>query len=161
MAESTSFQERRSLARLHSSGAAILPSLLLCDFGNLEAEVRKLEAAQVPALHLDVMDGHFVPNLSYGLPLVEAIRGLTELPLDVHLMISNPEQMAEKYVAAGADSVTVHIEACDQPRSLLDRLRAAGVKVIEVASVFADHPLGHWWALWTALLARKLGDRRE
>jgi ribulose-phosphate 3-epimerase len=104
----------------------ILPSLLLCDFGNLEREVRRLEAAGMKGLHLDVMDGHFVPNLTYGLPLVEALRRLTDLPLDVHLMIDNPERYVDDFRDAGADSMTVHIEATSEPGALLAHIRSVG-----------------------------------
>jgi ribulose-phosphate 3-epimerase len=83
---------RHRLARLREAAPVVLPSLLLCDFGNLEREIRTLEAAGVRALHLDVMDGHFVPNLTYGMPIVEACRRLTDLPIDVHLMISEPHK---------------------------------------------------------------------
>ncbi len=77
---------------LRDEPAVILPSFLLCDFGNLQREIERLEEAGVKALHLDVMDGHFVPNLSYGMPIVAAVRKLTDLPVDVHLMISAPEK---------------------------------------------------------------------
>jgi ribulose-phosphate 3-epimerase len=100
--------------------------MLLCDFGNLAQEVQRLKDAGAPALHLDVMDGHFVPNLTYGLSLVEAFRQLTDLPLDVHLMISNPEAYLERYVQAGADSLTIHIEAVPQPAPLLQHIRSLG-----------------------------------
>ncbi|MGI9430162.1 MAG: ribulose-phosphate 3-epimerase [Bythopirellula sp.] len=114
------------LAELRAAAPTVLPSLLLCDFGNLEAEIRAVEAAGVSALHLDVMDGHFVPNLTYGLTLVSTIRRLTELPLDVHLMISNPADYLGKYVGAGADLVTIHAEAVDDPRPLLEEIRSLG-----------------------------------
>ena len=91
----------------------ILPSLLLCDFGDLSGELARLEQAGVRALHLDVMDGVFVPNLSYGIPVVQGIHAHTDLPLDVHLMISQPQQYLEAFCEAGADSLTVHVEACD------------------------------------------------
>ena len=117
---------REKVSALKSAAPLILPSLLLCDFGNLSGEVRALEDAGVPALHLDVMDGHFVPNLSYGLTIVEAIRRVTELPLDVHLMISNPEAFVRRYHAAGADAITVHVEATDAPRELLAEIRGTG-----------------------------------
>jgi ribulose-phosphate 3-epimerase len=100
--------------------------MLLCDFGNLQREITRLTEAGVQALHLDVMDGHFVPNLTYGLTMVEAFRALTDLPLDVHLMISNPEAYIQRYVEAGADSLTVHIEAVPQPGPLLERIRGTG-----------------------------------
>lgn len=107
-------------------GCVILPSMLLCDFGNLEREVQKLEEAGVPALHLDVMDGHFVPNLTYGLPLVRAFRRLTDLPLDVHLMIERPEKWIEAFRDAGADSMTVHVEATEDPAGILRQIRSVG-----------------------------------
>ncbi|MBS0210944.1 MAG: ribulose-phosphate 3-epimerase [Planctomycetes bacterium] len=115
-----------TIAHLRGSIPAVLPSLLMCDFGQLANEVRRIEAAGVPGLHLDVMDGHFVPNLSYGLPLVEAFRRMTTLPLDVHLMISNPAQYIERYREAGADSMTIHVEAVHDPRPLLREIRAIG-----------------------------------
>ena len=85
-----------------------------------------MEAAGVRGLHLDVMDGHFVPNLSYGLTMVEAVRRLTELPLDVHLMISNPEEYLGRYVDAGADLLTIHSETVDDPQPLLEEIRSLG-----------------------------------
>lgn len=100
--------------------------MLMCDFGDLRGEVRKLEAAGVPALHLDVMDGHFVNNLTYGLPLVETFRRLTTLPLDVHVMIANPAAFAASYVEAGADAVTFHIETPDDAARVLSQIKAAG-----------------------------------
>jgi ribulose-phosphate 3-epimerase len=113
-------------AELRASVPGILPSLLACDFAHLEREVRTVEAAGVPALHLDVMDGHFVPNLSIGVPIVEAVRRITELPLDVHLMISDPARYIEAFRKAGADSMTIHIEAVPDPRPVLDRIRDLG-----------------------------------
>jgi len=104
----------------------VLPSMLLCDFGHLAKEIEAVEAAGAQALHLDVMDGHFVPNMTYGLTMVEAMRKLTTLPLDVHLMISNPEQYVERYVEAGSDVVTIHAEAHDEPRRVLEKIRDAG-----------------------------------
>lgn len=114
---------RQHLASLRESAPVVLPSLLLCDFGNLEREVRQLEAAGVAALHLDVMDGHFVPNLTYGMPIVEAARRLTDLPLDVHLMIEQPQEFVQHFVDAGADIITFHVEAVDDPRPVLTQIR--------------------------------------
>jgi len=99
----------------------------LCDFGNLQQEVRRLENAGVRGLHLDVMDGHFVPNLTYGLPIVEALRRVTDLPLDVHLMIANPGQYLRQFVEAGADVLTIHAEAVADPRPVLQEIRELGV----------------------------------
>jgi ribulose-phosphate 3-epimerase len=104
----------------------ILPSLLLCDFGNLQQEVNRLAAAGITALHLDVMDGNFVPNLTYGMPIVEAVNRVTELPLDVHLMINDPGQFVPAFVDAGADIVTIHREAMDDPRPLLRKIHDLG-----------------------------------
>ncbi len=118
---------RPVLDQLRRAAPGILPSLLLCDFGNLAAEVRRLEEASVPALHLDVMDGHFVPNLTYGMPIVAAIRKLTKLPLDVHLMITNPDRYVESFAAAGADLLTVHVEALENPPATAQRIRNAGL----------------------------------
>lgn len=117
---------RDRLSQWQAEAPIILPSLLLCDFGNLEREVRRLEASQVGGLHLDVMDGHFVPNLTYGLPVVRALRTLTQLPLDVHLMISNPGEFVEDYFEAGADVITIHVEAVENPLPLLARIRGLG-----------------------------------
>lgn len=127
-----------SIENLRHASPAILPSLLLCDFGNLEREIRQLEEAGVPGLHLDVMDGHFVPNLTYGMPVVEAIRGLTELPLDVHLMVSAPERLLDAFVSAGSDVLTVHIEAFDSAERAAETLRS--IKRLGVSSGIALNP---------------------
>src|SRR3990172_2285559 len=100
---------RERFARLRGAVPAVVPSLLLCDFAHLADEIHKLEDAGVHAFHLDVMDGHFVPNLTYGLPIVEAVRRQTELPIETHLMISNPARYLDQFVAAGADAVTFHV----------------------------------------------------
>jgi ribulose-phosphate 3-epimerase len=113
-------------AHLRAASPGILPSLLACDFAHLEQEVHRVEAAEVPALHLDVMDGHFVPNLSIGVPIIEAVRRITDLPLDVHLMISDPAKYIEAFRKAGADSITIHVEAVADPRPVLDRIRELG-----------------------------------
>ena len=104
----------------------VLPSILQCDFGNLQREIGRLEEAGAVALHLDVMDGQFVPNLSFGLPVVEAIRRMTDLPLDVHLMILTPERYLKRFYEAGADLLTIHAEAVDDPRPLLRTIRELG-----------------------------------
>ena len=104
----------------------IAPSMLKCDFGNLHREVELLESAGAELLHLDVMDGHFVPNLSYGPVLIERLRELTSLPFDAHLMISEPDRYLDDYLAAGCDAITFHIEAVPEPAPLLRRIRDAG-----------------------------------
>ncbi len=113
--------------QLKHSAPVILPSFLQCHFGNLQQEVESLVAAGMQGLHLDVMDGHFVPNLTYGMPIVAGLDRLTDLPLDVHLMISNPEQYLDAFVAAGADCITVHVEATSDPAGLLEQIRSHGV----------------------------------
>ncbi len=97
--------------------------MLKCDFGNLHREVSLLEGSGAKVLHLDVMDGHFVPNLTYGPVVIERMRALTDLPLDAHLMISRPDQFLADYLKAGCDAITVHIEAVPQPAALLERIR--------------------------------------
>ncbi len=102
------------------------PSLLAADFGHLAREVHRLEEAGARYLHLDIMDGHFVPNLSFGIPVVEAVRRLTPLPLDVHLMIANPQQHLARFREAGADYLTIHIEVAPNPTELLHEIHRLG-----------------------------------
>ncbi|MGD9719829.1 MAG: ribulose-phosphate 3-epimerase [Pirellulales bacterium] len=117
---------RAQFAALRAYAPVVVPSLLLCDFAHLADEIHRLEEAGVHSFHLDVMDGHFVPNLTYGLPIVEAVRRETDLPIETHLMISNPQQFIEQFVQAGADAVTFHYEAVDDPRPVLRQLRSLG-----------------------------------
>lgn len=114
------------IAQLVEASPAVLPSLLLCDFGNLAAEVERLEDAGVAALHLDVMDGVFVPNFTYGMTIVSALRKLTDMTLDVHLMMVNPEKYVDAFVEAGSDIVTIHAEAVDDAVPVLKRIRDLG-----------------------------------
>jgi len=117
---------RDCITRLKEISPAVLPSLLLCDFGNLESEIEKLESAGVAALHLDVMDGVFVPNFTYGMTIVHALRKLTDLPLDVHLMMVHPEKYIAQFYEAGADIITIHAEAVDDPVPVLKSIRELG-----------------------------------
>lgn len=110
--------------------AKIAPSILSADFVNLERDIRALADNGADLVHVDVMDGIFVPNISIGIPVVAAIRKITDLPLDVHLMIDRPIRYVEEFVKAGADFVTIHIEA-DQPQNTLaalDRIHELGCK---------------------------------
>ncbi len=102
----------------------IAPSLLSADFANLAEEARRVSDADW--LHVDVMDAHFVPNLTLGLPVVRALQAVSPIPLDCHLMIEHPERWAPGYAEAGVRNVTVHAEACSDPRALARDLRAAG-----------------------------------
>jgi ribulose-phosphate 3-epimerase len=105
----------------------IVPSVLAADFGCLAAEVAQVEAAGVQMIQFDIMDGHFVPNLSFGPPIVAALRPHTTLAFDVHLMISEPQQYLEAFVRAGADHLTFHIETVARPLDLVEDLHKAGV----------------------------------
>ncbi len=104
----------------------IAPSLLSADFGRLAEEVRKVEEAGADWLHVDVMDGHFVPNLTIGLPVVAALKKVARRPLDVHIMISNPLDYARRYVEAGAAGLTFHVEATSEPGKVIDAIVGAG-----------------------------------
>jgi ribulose-phosphate 3-epimerase len=104
----------------------IVPSILSADFARLAEEIGRVERGGARMLHLDVMDGHFVPNLTIGPPVVESIRKATRLHLDVHLMIEEPERYVEEFVKAGANSVSVHYEACRHLDGVLEMIRRAG-----------------------------------
>ena len=110
--------------------AKIAPSILSADFANLERDIHNIEEMGADWVHVDVMDGIFVPNISIGIPVVKALRPVTDLPLDVHLMIDRPIRYIEEFVKAGADWLTIHIEA-DQPQNTLaalDKIRQLGCK---------------------------------
>ncbi|HMR48196.1 MAG TPA: ribulose-phosphate 3-epimerase [Arachnia sp.] len=104
----------------------ITPSILNADFADLKGEIARIPSADM--IHVDVMDNHFVPNLTLGLPVVEAIRKATAQPLDIHLMIADPDRWAPAYAEAGAESVTFHVEAAGAPIRLARELRARGAK---------------------------------
>jgi ribulose-phosphate 3-epimerase len=111
------------------SRVLIAPSILSADFGNLERDVRLAEAAGADWIHVDVMDGHFVPNLTIGPDVTRGLRKATRLPLDVHLMIEEPHKLIPAFVDAGADRITVHQEACPHLHRTLSQIREAGVGV--------------------------------
>ena len=110
--------------------AKIAPSILSADFANLERDIHNIEQMGADWVHVDVMDGIFVPNISIGIPVVKALRPVTDLPLDVHLMIDRPIRYVEEFIKAGADWLTIHIEA-DQPQNTLaalDKIHELGCK---------------------------------
>lgn len=107
----------------------IAPSILTADLGNLAAEIRRVSDAGADYVHLDVMDGRFVPNISIGLPVVESVRQVTTLPLDVHLMIVEPEQYIGRFAEAGADLITIQVEACRHVHRTLQQIRELGCQV--------------------------------
>jgi ribulose-phosphate 3-epimerase len=111
-----------------SSRVLIAPSVLSADFARLGEEVRAVDAAGADFIHLDVMDGHFVPNITIGPMVVAAVRRHTTLPLDVHLMIEEPERYIKDFAAAGATYLSVHQEACPHLHAVVQQIRAAGVK---------------------------------
>ncbi len=120
---------------------SISPSLLSADLLNLASTVKEIEDAGADALHIDVMDGHFVPNLSFGLPLIRALKQATRLPLDVHIMVSNPDSVAAAYIEAGADFLCFHIEASTHPYRTLQTIRKSGVKA--GIALNPGTPMGH------------------
>ncbi len=106
----------------------IAPSILAADYAILAEEIARVEAGGADQIHVDVMDGHFVPNITIGVPVVEAIRKRTRLPLDLHLMIANADLYLEAFVRAGGDALTVHVEACPHLDRTLGRIRELGAR---------------------------------
>ncbi len=106
----------------------IAPSILSADFTCLGEEIRRAELAQADLIHFDVMDGHFVPNLSFGIPVLKSVRTVTTLPLDAHLMIEEPERYLEPFVEAGADSISVHAEVCENIPAIAQRMHELGIR---------------------------------
>lgn len=110
------------------SKTKIAPSLLSADFCNLQRDIQMLQEAGADVLHIDVMDGHFVPNITIGIPVLRAIKKYATIPCDVHLMIEKPERYVEDFVKAGADYLTVHLEACTHLHGTLQHIRSLGCK---------------------------------
>ena len=112
------------------SNILVAPSILSADFANLERDIKRVEEAGADWLHVDVMDGHFVPNITIGMPVVKALKLVSSIPLDVHLMIENPEKYIIGFAQAGADIITVHYEACkDNLAEVIESIKSQGVKV--------------------------------
>lgn len=106
----------------------IAPSILSADFANLAADIKEVESGGADYIHVDVMDGHFVPNITIGPLVVDAIRPITQLPLDVHLMIKNPDQYIQTFTDAGADIISVHVEACQHLHRTIHAIKERGIK---------------------------------
>ena len=124
----------------------IAPSILSADFGRLAEEISSVEAAGAGLIHIDVMDGHFVPNLTYGPLIVEKCKKLTRLPLDVHLMITNAEATVDNYIDAGADYISVHQEAVYHLQRLVSYIKSKGVKAGVALNPATSHETLKWVA---------------
>ncbi|MBU0716969.1 MAG: ribulose-phosphate 3-epimerase [Planctomycetes bacterium] len=139
----------------------VAPSLLAADFARLEEEVSAVERAGAEVLHLDVMDGHFVPNISFGVPVIRSLRKRSRMFFDAHLMITEPQRYAEAFVKAGCDLITFHIEVADEPQAIVEHLRSLGVAVgvslnpttpaSAIGSIIADVDLVLVMSVWPGL----------
>jgi ribulose-phosphate 3-epimerase len=112
----------------HKNEFLVAPSLLSADFSILRDEIQKVERCGADWIHIDVMDGHFVPNITIGAPVVKSLRPVTKIPFDVHLMIERPEFFVDEFISAGADYLTIHVEATQNPSEVLDMIRDRNCK---------------------------------
>ncbi len=106
----------------------VAPSILSADFANLEKEIKAVAAAGADWIHVDVMDGQFVPNITIGIPVVKSLKKVSPIPLDVHLMIEKPERYIEEFIKAGSDYLTIHVESTANPAEVLKKIRQLGAK---------------------------------
>lgn len=109
-------------------GKMVAPSILSADFANLEQEIKAVTKAGADWIHVDVMDGRFVPNITIGIPVVKSLKKVSAIPLDVHLMIEEPERYIEDFIKAGSDYLTIHVESTKDPAAVLKRIRELGAK---------------------------------
>ena len=121
--------EKQTVDKMDPKKILVAPSLLAANFANLESELKRIEDAGADLLHLDIMDGHFVPNLTMGPPVISAIRKICKLPFDVHLMLTDPLKYVEPFSKAGADLITFHIECDNDPNEVISAIRSQGISV--------------------------------
>ena len=121
--------EKQTVDKMDPKKILVAPSLLAANFANLESELKRIEDAGADLLHLDIMDGHFVPNLTMGPPVISAIRKICKLPFDVHLMLTDPLKYVEPFSKAGADLITFHIECDNDPDEVISAIRSQGISV--------------------------------
>ena len=120
---------QRDIKQFCNKSLLVSPSILAADFGNLETDIEKIAIGGADMVHLDVMDGHFVPNFSFGVPVIKSIRTKSNMLFDTHLMISHPLQYIDSFVKAGADLITFHVECDDDTLEVIEKIRQSGVGV--------------------------------